>query len=454
MSERQVSIMEKQNQEQMIYLKDLIFTALRSWRTVVVVALVAAVLLGGLQGMSAFSAMNTPVDPAASEAAQQLYEEQKTAMDLQLQSAQESVDEHMAYLEESLLMQLNPYGYYDVAVSLYAQANQPAMLEDKADTTADVLHAYKTVLLSGPVLQMLAEELDTQIRYVQEVLTVEQSDTANALLVNIMVPTEEAANAVLDLLENRLDAAAAQISRDVAEHKAAITAQSVNEKLDLELRQIQQDAYAHIDELELALTEAKSERAMLAPPAMQSGSVKTVIKSAVIWAVAGAVLGAFLVVGVLWVAHIGSDKVYAARNLTNRTGVKVIGNPGSEKKNLVDRLVYRLEGRNADAPELNLVATDIRCRAKEAKNVLIAGSAGDAQRAMVLKAVSAAMPGVQVEDRGSILCSAEALEALSVCDAVVLVEQTGVSHYTAVRKQAKIINDYGAELLGCVLMEK
>lgn len=450
--------MENKKEEQMIYIKDLVFTVLRHWRAVLAIALIAGILLGGVQGISGLRAANTPIDSQAYQQALEQYEQKKSVRELQLQTARKNIDEQEAYLEESVLMRLNPYSYYEASVHLYVETERQILPETDSqkqpDKNADVLHAYEALLLSAPVVQALADALETESRYAQEILTVELNGAASTLVVRAMLPTEDAAQEILALVTNRMDAAAAQINRDVVTHKATITAQSVNEKLDMELSNTQQEAYTRLAELKTALTEIEMENAQLIAPVAQAGSVKDAVKKAVIWAVIGAVLGAFLTAAALWVMHIASDKVYAARNLTNRTGIKVIGSLGCEKKNPIDRLVYRLEGRSVCAPELGVAATDIRCRAKDAKCLLLTGSGEVADRAALVQAVAAAMPGVQVEDRGSILHTAEALEALSGCDVVVLVEQTDVSRYAAIEKQAKIIKDYGAELLGCVLMEK
>lgn len=458
MSERQVRFMENHKEEQMIFLKDLIFAALRRWRAVLVVALIAGILLGGLQGVSGLRAANAPIDEAAYQQALAEYEHKKATQDLHLQTARENIEQQQTYLEESVLMQLNPYSHYDATVHLYVEPERQFLpntnSQNAVNRAADVLHAYEAMLLSGPVVQAMADTLETQSRYVLEILTVEQASDASALVLNIKLPTEDAAQDILALVENRMDAAAAQINKDVMSHRALITAQSVNEKLDMELANKQQEAYTRLTEMKTALTQIESENAQLFAPAMQISSVGDAVKKAVIWAVVGAVLGAFVMVGILWVAHIGSDKVYAARNLTNRTGIKVIGAVCTQIKNPVDRLVYRLEGRAGQVRQIGAIATDISCRAKEAKYVLVTGSTEATQRELIVKTVSAKMPGVRVEDQGSILCTAEALEALSQCDAVVLVEKTGASRYDAVRRQIGIIRDYEKEILGCVLLEE
>lgn len=449
--------MENQKEEQMIYLKDLIFAALHRWKTVLVVAVIFALLLGGMQGVKGLSALKAPVDPAQQQAAQEAYEEAKASLAQHVQAAQENIEQQQAYLEASLRMQLDPYCHYEAALSLYVKTDYqilPGMSYQAPDKTVDVLKAYEAFLNGGTVAQALADKLATESRFVTELLEVKWVEKTNTLTVSLQLPTQEAAQTVLTVLEEQIAGAGEQIEKNVSAHSAVIAEQSVNTKLDMELAQTQKDAYLLLDELETELEEAQKALAAVAPPAAQTGSLKAVVKKAIIFAVVGGVLGVFLTVAVIWVAHIGTDKVYAARNLSNRTGVKVIATLSCEKKNPVDRMVYRLEGRGVDAPDLVVAATDIRCRAKDVKRLLITGSGDAADRESLVQAVAAAMPGVQVEDKGGILRNADALEALSACDTVVLVEKCGMSGYTDIQKQVKIIDDYGAKLLGCVLMER
>ena len=199
------------------------------------------------------------------------------------------------------------------------------------------------------------------------------------------------------------------------------------------------------------MTETQTRLEALQRLVTQTTSVSGLVKQAIIFAVLGGVLGAFLTVCAVWVLHITSGKVYSDRTLRNRTGVKVIGCVSAGKKKGIDRKLHKLEGRNTAETESQyaLLAVDIRCRMENAKHLLVTGSV---EAEGLVSALRQAIPGVQVSS-GSILDSAAALEMLKACDAVLLVEQCGVSRYSQVDRQTEIICDYAKQLLGCVLLD-
>ena len=61
------------------------------------------------------------------------------------------------------------------------------------------------------------------------------------------------------------------------------------------------------------------------------------------------------------------------------------------------------------------------------------------------------LPGLQITDVDD-FCSPAALEALSVCDTVLLIEQCGVSRYFQVIERIDLIKDYKKTLIGCILI--
>lgn len=448
--------MEHKKEERVIYFKDLIFTALRRWRAILAVALVAALLLGGMQLASGLSEMNTPVDPAEQEEILAQREAEMAGHEHAIESARRSMKFCQAYLEEAPLMQLDPYCYYEAQLVVHVQTDYqilPGMSYQNPDKSIAVVSAYEVIANSNATLEKIAEKLNTQSQYIGELLTITKPADTATLHITALAPTQQEAEAVLAVFAEQVTASYNQVVETVAAHTVTFVEQSVNVRANTGLIDTQKRATTRLTELVTQITDAQLALAALAEPTAGQATTKAVIKTAVIWAVLGGVLGAFLTAAVLWVLHITGDQVYAGRNLQGRTGVKVIGTVGCEKQNPVDRLLYRLEGRNPDGLETAPVVTDVCCRAKDAKSLLVTGSGDAARREALVQAIAAAMPGVRVEDRGNLLKNGEALQALAACDAVVLVETTGVSRYSKVNKQLDVVCDYGANLLGCVLME-
>lgn len=445
--------MENKKEEQMIYIKDLIFAALRAWKAVLAVALMIALLLGGSQILTGLSGSGQPVNPEA----QTQYEEELAAQEKLLEIAKSNKENYQTYLGDSLFMQLDPYCHYEATVSIYVQTDYqivPGMSYQNPDAAKDILKAYEQVLQSDAFITAMAETLQTQNQYVSELLTAKTTDQTNTLVFTVKLPTQEAGQPVLKELVAQIEKISEQIGKTVGKHDLTITEQSVAAKVDTDVAEAQTKRRTRATELDKAVTEAQTNLAKVVPPAAQKAGSKAVLKKASILGVLGAVVGGFLTICAVWVVHITSNKIYAARNLTNRTGIKVIGTVGCKKKNPVDRLIFRMEGRSEETVETSPVAVDVCCRLKAAKRLLITGTADQKKREELAQAISKEMPDLQVTDHGSILRSAEALKALSACDAVILVETNGISTYADAKRHADIVCDYEKELLGCILFER
>lgn len=448
--------MERKNEEQMVYIKDLIFTALRGWRIVLIVALVLAVLLGGYRGITK---MSSGTDPEALAAAQEQYQAEKALLEQRVQSLQENLIDRQAYFENSLLMQLDPFNHYEAVVSLYADTGyeiQPSMSYQSTDKTNTVLRAYRSVLTAQGCVQALADVLQTDAQYVAELMTVELDELTGTMDVWFKCMTREQAEQALDVIVRELSGAYAQVEKSVIAHSPRLLESAVKAYVDPKLADTQKAETNRLNELLTALADAESKSAALAAPTATKVSFGSVVKQAVIFAVLGFVAGAFITVCVLWVMHIAGTKVYSARTLENRTGIKVLGCLARQlPENKLDKWLYTLEGRcTADAQQQTaLLATDIRCRAAEVKTLLVTGSGENGQRQALQQALQQALPNTRVLDCGSLLTEAAALETLSTSDAVVLVELCHSARYADLLRQKELIRDYNKQLVGCVLLE-
>lgn len=446
--------MERKNDEQMIYLKDLIFAALRSWRIVLIVAVALAVLLGGYRGISKLSPGTEP-DAAALEQ----YEAEKAVLEQRVKSLQESLVGRQAYFENSILMQLDPYHHYEAVISLYADTGyqiQPGSSYQDPDKTYIVLSAYQAVLTGDGCVQKIAEALETEPQYVAELLTVKLDEVTGTMNAWLKCPTQEQAVQVLDVMVRELTSAYAQVEKAVVAHSPRLLDNTVKAYVDPKLAETQKTETTRLNELLKSLAEAETANAALTAPVAVRVSFGTVVKQAVIFAVLGFVAGAFLTVCVIWVMHIAGKTAYSVRSVESRTGVKVIGCVAHTAiTNKLDRWLYALEGRSTADPaqQTALLATDIRCRIPEVKTLVVTGSENSGDRLALVQALQKQLPNAKVTDPGSILTSQEALEALTGADAVVLIEKCGSSQYDSISRERALISDYNKQLVGCVLLD-
>lgn len=452
--------MENKKDERMIYLKDLLFAALYRWRAVLVTALIFAVLLGGFK---VFSSWNTAKANAASgsSADHQLATEQYNSdlqdLDAQLAQLNQNLDTKIAYLADSVFMQLDPYDHYEATLTLIADTGNDAASQSalqSTDKTALVIAGYQALLHDAQMLQDMADAVGSAPRYMQELITAEISDS-NALLIKIKYTSQEAAQALLDIVSSHLSDSKALIDSTVAEHTASIIGGSVNPCIDSAIEALQQKERDSLTATQTAIKAIQQQKSTLVAPPAYTFSFSVIVKDMILFAVLGCVIGVFLAVLAAWIMHISSGKVYSARTLKDHTGLKILNCIRDEHiKNPLDRQLQKLEGRNsADASrQIKLAAINVSNLCAGFKMLLISGDASGESRQALVQAFQEALPGVRIVDEGSLLESADSMKALAECDAVLLIEQCGLSRYDAVEQQIEAVTYNSKKLLGCVLL--
>lgn len=432
--------MEHQKDGQLVYIKDLLFAVLYRWRTVLVVMLALALLLGGVGFL--LGGKTSPEDAKALEN----YNTAKAVMEQRIAALEKSVAQRQTYLENSLLIQLDPYNHYEaqLTVSVQLDAADPGL--DSAFVAQALLEAYRAVLTEETCIEKLAEILQQPAQYTSELIS-STTPTIGADVITFTVKCADAqtAAALADAVKAHLEQCQAQISRDVSAHKLSVLKSTALATADSALAEAQRGEINRLSEILTGLTEARNKKSALVQPDTASA-----VKTAVILAIVGAIAGAFVTLCLIWVGHIGSGKIYSGRMLHNRTGVKILGALDSGcKHGAIQKRLRKLEGRAATT-DAALVATDIALRADAAK-VLVTGSSES--RKALAEALKKAMPQATITEAASVLECPEALKALAACEKVVLVETCGKTCYQAVRQQMEKFEDYGKALIGCVVVE-
>lgn len=193
------------------------------------------------------------------------------------------------------------------------------------------------------------------------------------------------------------------------------------------------------------------------PEQLTSASTAT-IKSGVKYGVLGGVLGGFMMVFFICVIFVMSDKVYSAKELRRRSGLKVLGVfPGmGKKKGAIDRFISRMEGivlNGSEEEEAALIAANISNYANEVKKLLVTGTIAEEKIAGITRLLKDKLTGMEVVSGPNMLKNVETLKRLPACDGVVLVEQAGVSTYGMLGQEMEKVQDLQKELIGCIVVE-
>lgn len=451
--------MEHKKEDQLIYLMDLLFAPLHRWKALFATALIFAVLVGGFIGVSSWNARKSAqalqADPNQVTATEK-YRAEAQRLDAELEQLKQNLETRKLYVQDSLLMQLDPYNHYEATIWLTVKADSqvdPSVSLQNSDETNLVTSSYRSLILNNQVLEKMAAAVNSQPQYVRA-LIFSSNPNSSTLEVRIKYMDKDGAQLLLDIMAQHLESNQTLIASATSTHTVNILTLGVASTIDPDLETTQQDVRKSLTQAETELTEVRTQKNNLTDPTVYVASVSDVIKRAVIFAVLGGILGLLLAIFVCWAMHIASNKVYSAKALTNRTGVKVLGSIGCAGT-LLDRLINKAEGRNCnDIPsQAKLLAINIRNRCADTKQLLVISDSKNPSKAMFVEALQNTLTGVHIDDCESLLQDPAALEALGSCDAVLMVRQCHHSLYPAIEQECQIITDSGKYMLGCVLLD-
>ncbi len=447
--------MDNGNNTQVIYVRDLLFAALYQWKKCLLAAVILAVVLGGFKGVSTYKSNHSQSAVSSESSYQEMdsYTAKKEALEQKLSVAQENVLQHNYYLNESVLMNLDPYHFYGVYLSAYVN------LEPRADISAQgtdsgeaLLNAYAARLTGEACINALAQKMDTQGQYVAELISIEI--LPQTLTVYAKAPDEATGQLMADFFREQLPLFQKDIAASLGLHQIHVTESYTRKTTDAELAALQKEQSTVSTTLAKAVTSAQQQLNKLAAPGTWTAADGNAVKDALTFAIVGGILGIALVILVTWIGHIFNGRIYSAQILKNRTGIKVVGCVSSKPvKNPIDRWLRRKEGRCVDALEnrYRLLAADLSNRCAGSSHLLVTGETAACPQ--LIQALEEALPGVKTEVCGSLLHSVDAVKALACCENVVVIAQCRVSSYAEVTKVQEMILDYRKPFAGCVLLD-
>ena len=462
--------------EQEIDLKDLMFAVLHKWKGILLLAVIFAVLLGGMKGLSAYK---TQTDAGHIKEVQEtyendlkFYESSKDSYDREIENLVDNITKQEEYLENSILMNISPYDVCEAGADLFIKTDyqiMPGMVYQNADYTDTILQAYQSLLCSNSVLDDVAEKVGVDIQYLQELITVQRGNMVldgtdfgkftNLITVKVRHSEKKKAQEILDALLEKVEMIQGQINNSIGEHTVTVVNDGMSFFVDLKLSEQQQTEKDRLTTLRNSLDTKEKEAKELKEPTAPASSVMAVAKSGVKYGVLGGVLGGFMSVFFVCVAFLMSDKVYAAKEIRSKFRIKVLGvlTAGDKKKaGAIDAWLNRLEGRGSGVEatrEYELIAANIENLAGDITTILVTGTVEADKINRVCDGLAENLKNIRIIVGDNLLRSAETLKKLPECEGVVLVEQSGKSVCGTIGQEIEAIHDLNKTVVGCIVFE-
>ena len=449
------------NYVQEIDLKDLFFQLLYCWRSILVAALIGAVLMGSYRVLS--------IELTHREG-KKTKEEKQYEVDLQefrdkLRNARSGVrtytnliNEKNEYLDNSVYMKLDAQDEWFAFKRYYIQVDQAvldalpqAIQEDPADRVAS---AYSSTLKNGLDPEEMEALLGTGKReYIDELVDVGGDAGSNTLTLSVIGASEEDVLRQLAYFDDRLNTVCTPKAQVVAAHTLTLLDEDVRSRIDGGLSAKQDEINKQILEWQEALKEqreALNEIEDKKEPKLGRGIGK--------FSVIGFLLGALLLAGIHTAKYVMGGRLHYGSELTDRFSLSVYGeftksrarHPGKGLDKLFEK--WEFKHASSDAVVLDEIVALLRER-HGGKRVLLTGTVSEDKLLNLSQKLQPGLEGaVLLDTQGDILTNSAAIAGASRADVVVMVEEKHVSVMKGIEREADLLIMGSANVAGCVVI--
>jgi len=449
------------NYEAEINLKDLFFHLLYRWRSLLAVALIGAVLLGGYRYLDI---VLTHSKGKLTKAEKQ-YNIDLQAFRDNLENYREGVqnytnliNEKNEYLDNSIYMKLDPQNEWFALKRYYIKVDQSvldALPQGLQEDPADRVAATYTSTLKA---NLDADEMEALLgtgkkEYIDELVAVGSEPATNTVTISVIGPDQETVLRQIDYFADRLTTLCEEKAQAVEPHTLTLMLEDVRSRTDSDLSNRQNEYRQQIIELQKTLKiyrERLNEIEDLEEPEPSRGIGML--------AVLGFIIGGFLMAVIYALKYIAGGMLRNGGEMTERFGLPVYGefrrsrarHPGKG----LDKLFEKWEFKYALSDEA--VADEIVALLREqfqGKRVLLTGTVSKDKLVNLSDKLQAKLTNaVELYSEGDFLTNSAAITSASQAQTVVLVEQKHASRMADVEREAELMITGSANVAGCVVI--
>lgn len=482
-----------------IELKDLLWEFLRRWRMIVVLALVCGVGLTAYQYRLDMQKTDVKIVKKTQAELEKAMGEQDLDEVSGAVAIKNQLDQKSAYMDASVLMKINPYEENVVLLQYYIDSDTEniagnatdaynAYIQDGylaqavADTGAYEMNVVSMTELISTAMDMGGLYINTGNASQNINLSIPESSYENSISVKIIGRSEEEAERMAADVKNVLVSYEKKLIDTIGAHQLRLLEECNMVLVDQTLAELQNRNSIAIKTLTNNLDSMKNEMTsdqislyvyrttvLKEDETVQNGSVTTVIKKAAIsvkHAIIGAVIGAILACGIIFVFYLFAAALRNGEEIKTLYGVKLLGCvniTAFEKKKVfafVDRIITKLQNLNKKElsyeQEIQIISANIilDCKKKNCEKVFITSTVGEVLPKEVINAIveKCKEKGIQLVSGNAIAYDANALEELAKIGSVVFIEKKRASLYDELYKEVALCKENDIDVIGMVVL--
>lgn len=443
--------------EPQINLKDLLFHILYRWRSILVVALIASVLLGGYKFLSMRKELQSE------KSVQQLQQGVKTKEELELnrkiEEKKRQVEELDDYLRESIYINLNPQGIWTASCKYLIKADTSLqnilVQESYMDPVDSILPLYVYPLADATEEELLEVFETNKPEYANELVNVEINTEENTISITAKGITKEFSQKALDYIRKKIESISANTEKNnphelISLGSGIVYATYVTSTKDALI--------GRKTALTTALNQYRTELQNLNEKAELYKTEGITKKEIVKFALIGFFVGIFLMLCIYAFHYIFRDKLASSDMLANQYSLPIFGefkkSSSIHNNKGLDRLFSKWElGKNhtdTDTIYNNICA--LINEQQEADSVLLISTLKEDKLMPIKEALSTRSENKTIEAKGCFLTNSEAIADATKASVVILVEEKNTSSNKDIERMAETLMIGRANVIGAIVL--
>lgn len=440
-------------------LKDLLFHLLYRWRSLLVAALIGAIVLCGYQFFSIKSVHDEGKLTKEERQYQidlQTYRENLSSGRRQVETLTRQLEGQNKYQAESIYFRLDAQSVWTARASYLVKVD-PSVLDtlpqgSTIDPADSLLSSYALPLSSATDDELKAAFGTENPSYAAELVLVSTDPTTNTVNVSVKGATRESAEAGLSLVQGKI-LLLEEKAQEIEKHTLTLTGQQSTQGTDSGLAQAQKDLAKSMEDSQKLLQEAREQVNELENKKEPKEPGMHLLRMGVV----GFILGAFLLAAVYLAVFVLRGTLTGGSDLARRYDLPVLGEfertmslhggKGLDKFFQKHELKEQIE----DSAVYDRIASLI-AEKTDVKNLLLLSTLPEEKLAILQKELSSRLPGLSLEAQGNFLENGEAIPKASAADAVLLAEEKGISKNKAIDSMAKALVLSKANVIGAVIL--
>lgn len=450
--------MERTDEYIMINLKDILFYALRRWKSIFVVAVILALLLGAFQAVNEYNTIINTDKETDYWIEYHQYQDKLALAEDRVSSTQGKIDTLQDYMDHAVLMKADYRNVYVANATYYIDSDYKIMPElnyQNPDKTYTLTWYYLNYLNDYSLYEAISAEVGIESKYLMDLVSIKTTNN-DTLSLSVFHPYQHDAECIMEALQNQLLQVHAHLEKTITEHSLTQMLNTCGVYVDESLKEKQHTIYDDMLKYQEELikhTEALRDLKKEGEP-----NPPSVPKTFVKWFILGGILGCALM-GIFFVCKaLFNGRVHFHGDLTSRYVIPMLGCvvSGSKKYDFISKFIRKLEGRQLENTEENqqFLAENLRRHCKEHESILIVSDVSSEESQIVSNALSTRLANLRFMNAGSLTKDPVALRLLSECNAVIFAVTAEHSRYKDISAAIEVLRSCESTVLGFVFIDR